>query len=34
MCLGMKKALEALGMTPDVVLVDAVKIDTDISQEA
>ena len=31
--LGMKKALEALGMTPDVVLVDAVKIDTDISQE-
>ena len=31
--LGMKKALEGLSIKPSVVLVDAVKIDTDIKQE-
>lgn len=31
--LGMKKALERLKITPDIVLIDAVKIDTAIPQE-
>lgn len=31
--LGMKKALESLSVKPAVVLIDAVKIDTDIKQE-
>ena len=31
--LGMKKALESLKIKPDIVLVDAVKIDTEIKQE-
>lgn len=31
--LGMKKALDDLRIAPDIVLVDAVKIDTDIPQE-
>jgi len=31
--LGMKKALESLKQKPDIVLIDAVKIDTDIKQE-
>lgn len=31
--LGMKKALEGLNVVPDIVLVDAVKIDSDIPQE-
>ncbi len=31
--LGMKKALESLSVKPDVVLIDAVKIDTDLPQE-
>lgn len=31
--LGMKKALESLKQKPNVVLIDAVKIDTDIKQE-
>ena len=31
--LGMKKALEGLKITPDIVLIDAVKIDTAIPQE-
>ena len=31
--LGMKKALEGLSVKPDVVLIDAVKIDTEIPQE-
>ena len=31
--LGMKKALEGLSILPDIVLIDAVKIDTDLKQE-
>lgn len=31
--LGMKKALESLSVEPDIVLIDAVKIDTDILQD-
>lgn len=31
--LGMKKALEGLSVRPDIVLIDAVKIDTDIPQD-
>jgi len=31
--LGMKKALESLKVKPEVVLIDAVKIDTDLPQE-
>lgn len=31
--LGMKKAVEGLSVTPDIVLIDAVKIDTDLPQE-
>lgn len=31
--LGMKKAVESLGVTPDIVLIDAVKIDTKLPQE-
>lgn len=31
--LGMKKALESLDVMPDIVLIDAVKIDTDLPQE-
>lgn len=31
--LGMKKALEGLNITPEIVLIDAVRIDTDIPQE-
>lgn len=31
--LGMKKALENLNVTPDIVLIDAVKIDTDLPQD-
>lgn len=31
--LGMKKAVEELSIKPDVLLIDAVKIDTDIKQE-
>ncbi len=31
--LGMKKALESLSIKPDIILTDAVKIDTDIIQE-
>lgn len=31
--LGMKQALNGLDVTPDIVLVDAVKIDTDLPQE-
>ena len=31
--LGMKKALEGLKVKPDIVLIDAVKIDTEIKQE-
>ena len=31
--LGMKKALESLSIKPDIVLIDAVKIDTDLLQE-
>ena len=31
--LGMKKALEGLSVKPDIVLIDAVKIDTDLPQD-
>ncbi len=31
--LGMKKALESLKVTPDIVLIDAVKVDTNLPQE-
>lgn len=31
--LGMKKSLERLSVTPDIVLIDAVKIDTNLPQE-
>ncbi len=31
--LGMKKALESLDVMPDIVLIDAVKIDTDLPQD-
>lgn len=31
--LGMKKAVESLNVTPDIVLIDAVKIDTNLPQE-
>ncbi len=31
--LGMKKALESLAITPDIVLIDAVKIDTQLPQD-
>lgn len=31
--LGMKKALESLSIKPDIVLIDAVKIDTDLPQD-
>lgn len=31
--LGMKKAVEGLNVTPDIVLIDAVKIDTNLPQE-